>query len=182
MLWTRLAPRAARGRRHADGHRRGQLGGRARSAVPEHRSEGHRARPARARPQRPRRGGRSRARPRVLVSLPRGRRGQPDRPHEDRAAGRRARSTRLRFGVCGCSHYETGYFTAFRRIADEHFDFVFHTGDYIYEGRADGGRSDRVRQHNGDRDLHARRLPEPLRALQVRSRPDGGARLGALRR
>ena len=56
---------------------------------------------------------------------------------------------RLRFAVCGCNHYETGYFTAFRRIAEEQFDFVFHTGDYIYEGRADGGRSDRVRQHNG---------------------------------
>jgi alkaline phosphatase D len=56
----------------------------------------------------------------------------------------------LRFAVCGCSHYEQGYFTAFRRIADENFDFIFHTGDYIYEGRADGGRNDRrVRQHNG---------------------------------
>ena len=58
---------------------------------------------------------------------------------------------RLRFAVCGCQHYEDGYFTAFRRIAEEQFDFVFHTGDYIYEGRADGGRNDRrFRQHNGD--------------------------------
>jgi alkaline phosphatase D len=57
---------------------------------------------------------------------------------------------RLRFAVCGCNHYEAGHFTAFRRIAEEQFDFVFHTGDYIYEGRADGGRSDRIRQHNGD--------------------------------
>lgn len=57
----------------------------------------------------------------------------------------------LRFAVCGCSHYETGYFTAYRRIAQEQFDFVFHTGDYIYESRADGGRNDgRVRQHLGD--------------------------------
>ena len=56
----------------------------------------------------------------------------------------------LRFGVCGCSHYETGYFTAYGRIAEEHFDFVFHTGDYIYEGRADGGRTPgAVRQHRG---------------------------------
>ncbi len=30
------------------------------------------------------------------------------------------------------------------------FDFVFHTGDYIYEGRADGGRNPAVvRQHRG---------------------------------
>jgi len=57
----------------------------------------------------------------------------------------------LRFGVCGCSHYETGYFTGYRRIAEEAFDFVFHTGDYIYESRADGGRNDhRVRQHGGE--------------------------------
>jgi alkaline phosphatase D len=56
---------------------------------------------------------------------------------------------RLRFAVCGCNHYEAGYFTAFRGIADEHFDFVFHSGDYIYEDRADGGRTQAVvRQHN----------------------------------
>ena len=58
---------------------------------------------------------------------------------------------RLRFAVCGCQHYEDGYFTAFRRMAEEQFDFIFHTGDYIYEGRADGGKNDRrIRQHNGD--------------------------------
>ena len=58
---------------------------------------------------------------------------------------------RLRFAVCGCSHYETGYFTVYRHIAAEQFDFVFHTGDYIYEGRADAGKSATVvRQHRGD--------------------------------
>lgn len=56
---------------------------------------------------------------------------------------------RLRFAVCGCNHYETGHFTAFRRIAEEQFDFVFHTGDYIYEGREDGGQNERVRNHAG---------------------------------
>jgi alkaline phosphatase D len=57
---------------------------------------------------------------------------------------------RLRFAICGCSHYETGYFTAFRRMAAEQFDFIFHTGDYIYEGRGDGGRNPAlVRQHHG---------------------------------
>jgi len=57
---------------------------------------------------------------------------------------------RLRFAVCGCNHFEAGFFTAFRRIAAAQFDFVFHTGDYIYEGRADGGRSAAVvRQHHG---------------------------------
>ena len=57
--------------------------------------------------------------------------------------------TQLRFGVCGCSHYEAGHFTAYRRVAQELFDFVFHTGDYIYEGRSDGGLNERVRQHQG---------------------------------
>ena len=57
---------------------------------------------------------------------------------------------RLRFAVCGCSHFEDGYFTAFRHIAEETFDFVVHTGDYIYEGRGDGDRLDtRKRQHYG---------------------------------
>jgi alkaline phosphatase D len=57
----------------------------------------------------------------------------------------------VRFGVCGCSHYETGYFTAYRRIAEEHFDFVIHTGDYIYEGReAAPDRAGVVRRHRGD--------------------------------
>ncbi len=39
----------------------------------------------------------------------------------------------LRFGVAGCQRYEAGFYTAYRRIAEERFDFVFHYGDYIYE-------------------------------------------------
>jgi len=57
---------------------------------------------------------------------------------------------RLRFAFCGCNHFETGYFTAFRELAREDLDFVFHTGDYIYEYRASGGEEPRVRQHHGD--------------------------------
>jgi len=57
---------------------------------------------------------------------------------------------RLRFGVTGCGHYESGYFTAYGRLAEENFDFVFHTGDYIYEGRGDAGRNpNNVRVHHG---------------------------------
>jgi alkaline phosphatase D len=59
------------------------------------------------------------------------------------AAG--ARVDRMRFAVCGCNNYEDGYYTAFKRIAEEQFDFVFHTGDYIYEG---GIGSRGVRRHN----------------------------------
>ena len=58
---------------------------------------------------------------------------------------------RLRFGVCGCNNYEAGYFTAYRGMANENFDFIIHTGDYIYEGRDNGGRTPdtSVRRHNG---------------------------------
>lgn len=56
----------------------------------------------------------------------------------------------VRFAVCGCAHYEHGYFTAYRHIAAEGFDFIFHTGDYIYEGRANAGQNPtRVREHVG---------------------------------
>src|SRR5262245_8439234 len=41
----------------------------------------------------------------------------------------------IRFGLAGCQKYEDGFFTAYRRIAEERFDFVFHYGDYIYERR-----------------------------------------------
>ena len=35
-------------------------------------------------------------------------------------------------------------------MAEEDLDFILHTGDYIYEGRANGGQDpERVRQHIG---------------------------------
>ncbi len=57
----------------------------------------------------------------------------------------------LRWGICGCNHYESGYFTAYRGMASERFDFIIHTGDYIYEGRDNGTRTPdtSVRRHNG---------------------------------
>lgn len=39
----------------------------------------------------------------------------------------------VRFASAGCQRYEDGFFTAWRRIAEERFDFVVHYGDYIYE-------------------------------------------------
>ncbi|WP_018681864.1 alkaline phosphatase D family protein [Actinokineospora enzanensis] len=42
-----------------------------------------------------------------------------------------------------CSHFEAGYFTAYRRMAEEHPDLILHLGDYIYEGGAGSG----VRAH-----------------------------------
>lgn len=57
-----------------------------------------------------------------------------------------AANDRMRFAFCSCNHYEQGWFTAFRHLADEDVDVVFHLGDYIYEYE---GREDRVRMHTG---------------------------------
>src|SRR6266540_7067798 len=39
----------------------------------------------------------------------------------------------LKFASAGCQLWEGGYYTAWRRIAEEAFDLVVHYGDYIYE-------------------------------------------------
>jgi alkaline phosphatase D len=39
-----------------------------------------------------------------------------------------------------CSHYEEGYFTVYRRLAEDNPDLVLHLGDYIYEYGATSGR------------------------------------------
>jgi alkaline phosphatase D len=59
--------------------------------------------------------------------------------------------------AAGCQHYEQGLFTAWRHIAQEPVDFVFHYGDYIYESadhgagpfKANGRTYDEVRRHVG---------------------------------
>ena len=53
---------------------------------------------------------------------------------------------RLRFAFASCQHYEAGYFTAYRHMATEDLDVVFHLGDYIYEGP---GRDGATRRHHG---------------------------------
>ena len=53
---------------------------------------------------------------------------------------------RLRFAFASCQHYETGFFTAYRHMATEDLDLVFHLGDYIYEG---AGRDNLPRRHKG---------------------------------
>ncbi|HXZ86594.1 MAG TPA: alkaline phosphatase D family protein, partial [Myxococcota bacterium] len=44
-----------------------------------------------------------------------------------------AKLERLRFGVASCSNYESGYFAAYRHLAEESPDLVLFLGDYIYE-------------------------------------------------
>ncbi len=52
----------------------------------------------------------------------------------------------LTMSFASCSHFESGYYTAYRRIADDQPDLILHLGDYIYEGAATTGK---VRQHLG---------------------------------
>jgi alkaline phosphatase D len=52
----------------------------------------------------------------------------------------------VRIGQVGCQHYEHGYYTAYRHLADEDLDVVVHTGDYIYEG-AGRQKANLVRMH-----------------------------------
>ena len=57
---------------------------------------------------------------------------------------------RLRFAFASCQHYETGFFTAYRHMAAEDLDVVFHLGDYIYEGP---GRDTRCASITGSRSM-----------------------------
>jgi len=52
----------------------------------------------------------------------------------------------VNFVFASCQHYEQGFFTAFRHMAEEDLDFVVHLGDYIYEYE---GNIERVRMHTG---------------------------------
>lgn len=42
----------------------------------------------------------------------------------------------LSFAAVSCQDYEAGYYAAYRDIARQDLDLVFHLGDYIYEGAA----------------------------------------------
>ncbi len=45
-----------------------------------------------------------------------------------------AKLDRVRFAALGCQQYDAGFYTAYRHVSEEDIDFVFHYGDYIYEG------------------------------------------------
>lgn len=44
----------------------------------------------------------------------------------------------LAMAFVSCSNYPAGYFTAYRRLAEERPDLILHLGDYQYEGAGDG--------------------------------------------
>ncbi len=41
----------------------------------------------------------------------------------------------LRFAFASCQHFEHGYYTAYRHMAEEAPELILHLGDYIYESR-----------------------------------------------
>jgi alkaline phosphatase D len=60
------------------------------------------------------------------------------------AAGTFGRDLVMAFA--SCAHYESGYYTAYRRLAEDSPGLVLHLGDYIYEDAATAGS---VREHVG---------------------------------
>ncbi len=77
-----------------------------------------------------------------------------------RTAPARGQAAGLRFGVASCSHYEQGYFSAYRHMAADELDLVIHVGDYVYES---SWGSKRPRLH----DAHA---AEPVTLDDYRAR------------
>jgi len=65
---------------------------------------------------------------------------------------------RFRVAVASCQHYEQGYFSAYRHMAEDDVDLVVFVGDYIYES---SWGDQLVRRHAG---------PEPYTLVEYRNR------------
>ncbi|GII57167.1 alkaline phosphatase D [Planotetraspora thailandica] len=78
----------------------------------------------------------------------------------------------FRFAIAACAQWEHGYYTAYRRIAEQEPDLVVHLGDYIYEYGPKGytAPSGVVRLHAGRK---CQSLGDyRLRLAQYKSDPD----------
>ncbi|MGW3486739.1 alkaline phosphatase D family protein [Streptomyces sp. NPDC001054] len=62
-----------------------------------------------------------------------------------------AKTAEMKLAAVSCQAYHDGYFTAYRHLADEDVDLVFHLGDYLYEYA--------VTAVGGNRKYTDRRLP-----------------------
>ncbi|MET8990348.1 alkaline phosphatase D family protein [Nonomuraea wenchangensis] len=81
-------------------------------------------------------------------------------------------ATPLTFAVAACAHYEHGYYTAYRRLAEQEPDLVVFLGDYMYEYGPSGytALAGRVRTHTPGK---CRTLADyRLRHAQYKSDPD----------
>lgn len=56
----------------------------------------------------------------------------------------------MAFAFASCQNWEAGYYPAYRAMAEEELDLVFHLGDYIYEWAP---ISEGPRRHNGEGEL-----------------------------
>ncbi len=76
------------------------------------------------------------------------------------APSRHSSPRRLAFAFVSCQHYEQGFYTAYRHLAEEELDLVLHLGDYIYEG-GPSQSPNALRRHEG---------PEPTGLEAYRNR------------
>ena len=83
----------------------------------------------------------------------------------------------LAFAFASCQAWDHGYYSAYRRMAEEDLAFVVHLGDYLYEYGIDeqgGARKVPVPEQFRPECDDARPLPAAVLALQERSRPAAG--------
>jgi alkaline phosphatase D len=85
----------------------------------------------------------------------------------------------LAMAFVSCSNFPSGYFTAYRRLAEERPDVILHLGDYQYEGAGNGlgrnhlgpetttlaGYRQRFAQYKSDSDLQAAHAAAPWLAV-----------------
>ncbi|GAB2853754.1 alkaline phosphatase PhoD [Actinocorallia aurea] len=75
--------------------------------------------------------------------------GHLSRVGRTRTAPARGAMGPMTFAAASCAHYEHGYFTAYKRLAEQDPDLVIHLGDYLYEYAPGsyGGANGAVRRH-----------------------------------
>jgi alkaline phosphatase D len=56
------------------------------------------------------------------------------------------RTDRFRFAFASCQNWQSGYYAAYKHMAEEDLDLVVHLGDYIYEGAPSANS---LRPHEG---------------------------------
>ena len=88
----------------------------------------------------------------------------------------------LTMAFASCAQYEHGYFTAYRRLAEDQPDLVLHLGDYQYEYKrgsyVTGGGN--VRDHEGPETVTLANYRQRHAQYKCRPRPSGRARRRAV--
>jgi alkaline phosphatase D len=74
-----------------------------------------------------------------------------------------AHPERLKFAFASCQNWPAGYYAAYRHMAEQDLDVVFHLGDYIYEGNI-------AKKNVRNQDMPDAVRPEPMTLEQYRLR------------